>query len=128
MLKHWTIFEGSPNGLRREKLRVTLGANRTLNMNAVTYEALGNPIAVELRFDEGLKRIGIKPTTPESNNAFPLKPKSGSRHRWIAAGAFLTHFGLLLDRSIAFDDPFIDMDGILVLDLLKITAIGRGSR
>lgn len=52
MLKHWTIFEGSPNGLRREKLRVTLGANRTLNMNAATYEALGNPIAVELRFDE----------------------------------------------------------------------------
>lgn len=88
MLKHWTIFEGTPNGIKREKLRVTMGSNRTINLNRAAYEALGESIAVELRFDEGLHRIGIKPTTPEFANAFPLKPKSGSQRfadrRWYS--------------------------------------------
>jgi len=128
MIKHWTVFEGAPNAVKHENLRVTLGTNRTINLNRVAYEALGKPIAVELRFDQNLLRIGLRATSPELPNAFPLRPKSASQQRWIAAGAFLTHFGIDNDVSIAFDKPGIDVDGILILDMKKTTIIGRGSR
>ena len=60
MLGHWTIFEGTPGGVKREQRRVTLGMNKTISLNKVAYEELGKPIAIELRFDRNLKRIGLK--------------------------------------------------------------------
>ncbi len=48
MIKHWTIFEGTPGGVRREQARVTLGMNKTISFNRVAYEELGKPIAIEL--------------------------------------------------------------------------------
>ena len=128
MLKHWTIFEGAPNSIRRDSLRVTLGTNRTINFSGAAWAELGNPIAVELRFDEGLKRIGIKATDPQNVNAFPVRHKSGSHWRWVSAGAFLTHFGLLLDRWVAANSVWVDVDGILVADLSKVTVVGRKSK
>lgn len=132
MIKHWTIFEGTPNAVKREQARVTLGLNKTISLNRVAYEAMGKPIAIELRFDQNLKKIGLRPTDPARRNAFPLRPKKGSQHRWIAAGAFLTHFNISTDRTVLFEEVDIDTEGILVLDLTKtinVAAVrGEGHR
>ena len=54
MIGHWTIFEGTPGGVKREQARVTLGMNKTISLNRVAFEELGKPIAIELRFDRNL--------------------------------------------------------------------------
>lgn len=128
MIKHWTIFEGTPNAIKRERVRVTLGANKTISLNGVAYEALGNPIAIEMRFDSNLKRIGLKATDPERPNAFPIRPRRNSQYRWLAAGAFLTHFGIKNNGTILFEDVAIDEDGVMILDITKTTNVSRGSR
>ena len=115
MIKHWTIFEGTPGGVKREQARVTLGMNKTISLNRVAYEELGKPIAIELRFDENLKRIGQKATNQEYN-------------RWLAAGAFLTHFGITTQCSVRFEDITVDSEGVMVLDIMKTTNVSRGSR
>ena len=128
MLGHWTIFEGTPGGVKREQRRITLGMNKTISLNKVAYEELGKPIAIELRFDRNLKRIGLKATSPECKNAFPIRPKKNSHYRWLAAGAFLTHFGITTQCTVQFEDVTIDSEGVMVLDINKTTNISRGSR
>lgn len=58
MIKHSTIFEGTPGGVKPEQARVTLGMNKTISLNRVAYEELGKPIAIELSFNRNLERIG----------------------------------------------------------------------
>ncbi len=128
MLGHWTIFEGTPGGVKREQPRVTLGMNKTISLNKVAYEELGKPIAIELRFDRNLKRIGLKATSPECKNAFPIRPKKNSHYRWLSAGAFLTHFGITTQCTVQFEDVTIDSEGVMLLDINKTTNISRGSR
>lgn len=127
--RDWKIFEGNPNGRRRDKARVTLGPSRTFLLNEHAHRAIGSPGAVELMFDGNRRLIGMRPCDPHKANAFPLKRASGRlKHRIISAGAFLTHNKLKTDRTMLFVDIDIDPDGTVVLDLAKTIYVTRGSR
>jgi hypothetical protein len=128
MIKRWTKFEGSPNGMRRGEPRVTMHKVKTILLNKVMFEAIGSPAAVEMYFDAPRNMIGLKPADKNLRSAFPVKPKGNGTHRLIAAGAFCTHFGIKVEGTILFQRPFIDRDGTLELDLTKTTTIGRGAR
>ena len=89
---------------------------------------MGKPIAIEMSFDRNLERIGLKPTSPECKNAFPIRPKKNLNYRWLAAGAFLTHFGITTQCAVRFEDVTVDSDSVMVLDITKTTNVSRGSR
>lgn len=128
MIKHWTKFEGRPYGAARDEARVTLGPKKVIMLNRIAYEALGTPQAVELMFDETQKIIGLKPAELRRANAFPLKVKKGSQHRLIFAGAFCTHFGIRVDRTVLFNEIDIDNEGVMTLEVAKAVNVGRGAR
>lgn len=128
MIKHWTSFEGTPNGKRREMARVTLGKSKTILLNAHAYQAFGEPPAVEMLFDGNRNIIGLKPCDPQKKNAFTFRRSKQGKHVQISIGAFLTHFEIKPTRTVLFEEIDIDSDGILTLDMTKTTAVSRGSR
>ena len=128
MINHWTKFEGKPYGAEQDAARVTLGPKKNIMLNEVAYEALGAPAAVEFMFEENRKVIGLKPIDARRSNAFPIKPRKGSRHRVIRAAAFCTHFGINVDRTVLFNDVDIDNDGVMTLEVAKAINISRGAR
>jgi hypothetical protein len=128
MISHWTKFEGRPYGAEQNAVRVTLGPKKAIMLNEKAYEALGSPAAVEFMFEENHKIIGLKPIDPRKDNAFPIKPKKGSRHHVIRAAAFCTHVGIKVDRTVLFNDIDIDNEGVMKLEFAKTTNISRGAR
>lgn len=128
MINHWILFEGVPNGKRREMARVTLCPNRVLQFNAHAYQAFGEPKAVEMLFDGNRKMIGLRPCDPHKKNAFTFRPNKYRRYVWLSIGAFLTHFGIKPERTVLFEEIDIGPDGILTLDMTKTTIVSRGSR
>lgn len=128
MLQHWTIFEGMPNGKRREMARVTLGPNRALVLNGHAYNAMGEPRAVEMMFDANRNMIGLRPCDPHKKNAFVFKQSKQGKHVQLSIGAFLTHLDIKPTRTILFEEIDITAEGILSLDMTKTTIVSRGSR
>lgn len=128
MIEHWKLFEGAPNGRRKERARVTIGPNKAFLLNRFAYEAFGSPSAVELLFDENRSLIGIRACDPQKQNAFPVKTVPKSSHKFVHAGSFLTHFAINISRRILFEEIDINKDGMLILNINKITYISRGSR
>ena len=128
MIKHWTRFEGRPYGADRNQVRVTLSPKKVILLNRVAFEALGGPAAVELLFDETRKVIGLKPIERNRRNAFLVKSKKQGNHRTINAGAFCTHFGITVDRTVQFQHVDLDNEGVLELDMAKTVHVSRGAR
>lgn len=128
MINHWTKFEGMPNGRRKEMGRVTLGPNSTISFNAHAYKSFGEPAAVELSFDENNKLIGLLPCDPHKKNAFPFRRRPTHKRATVSVGAFLTHFKIKPKSTVLFEEIDIKSDGMLVLDMKKITNVSRGSR
>ena len=127
MIKHFTEFEGRPNGAARGDVRVTLNHKKVFVLNGKAVEVLGHPPAVKLFFDEARKIVGIKPGDPTHRNSFKLKGYRTSRHRMITAAPFCTHFGIKVDSTVLFQ--VIDLEGdMLTLDITKTVRVGRGSR
>jgi hypothetical protein len=128
MIKHFTKFEGKPNGAARNQPRVTLNHKKTFVLNQLAYEALGGPAAVEFFFDENRKVIGLKPIDARRENAFPLKSYKGSNLRRITASAFCTHFRISVDHTVLFQNIDLENDGMMTLDMAKTVNVSRGSR
>jgi hypothetical protein len=127
MIKHFTEFEGRPNGAARGDVRVTLNHKKVFVLNAKAVEVLGHPPSVKLYFDEARKIVGIKPGDPTHRNSFKLKSFVSGHHRSITAAPFCTHFGIKVDSTVLFQ--VIDMEGdMLTLDITKTVRVGRGSR
>ncbi len=128
MIKHWTIFEGRPFLGDASEPRVTLDPKNVILLNRAACEQLKAPVAVQLMFDENLKRIGIRPADPREQNAFRLKKKKNASFRTINAGAFCQHFGISVDKTVRFNQVAIDREGILTLELTNTTYVSRGAR
>ena len=128
MLDNFVTFEGSPNGRRGERVRVTLGPNKAFLMSNAAWELLGRPEAVELAFDAVDRKIALRPCPPARANAFRVARRSSGSHRVVYAGAFLTHFNVHSQHTVLFEAPEITPEGSMILSLTKTTRVGRGSR
>ena len=69
-----------------------------------------------LLFDKVNSVIGVMPSNKFAKNAYPLCAKSKARHRIVRANKFCRHYGIRVDKTIAFNAPEIDDEGILVLN------------
>ena len=100
-------------------------------MNQAAYNAMGGPAAVELRYDENTRTIGLAPQDPRHKNSFPIKSKLNSRkynYHIIHAAPFCKHYEIDPRRTILFIDIDLDNDGTLMLELSTAVAVGRGFR
>ena len=126
MIERWTEFQGSPNRVDSDGLRVTLNARGTLLLNNRTFEAMDTPSAVQLLFEENRNIIGLRAADPRLHNAFPVKQKDKQSNRLVHASPFCKHHGIKVKRTVLFNNVDMTNDGILKLELNKTTSIGRG--
>jgi hypothetical protein len=129
MKMNWETFEGQQYIRRgRKEPRVTF-CKGTFYLNRSAYEAMDCLAAVEMLFEPRRRAIGLKPIAPGKRNAFAIKrhDKRGSHHR-ISAAAFCKQYHLRFDRTVLFDQADLNNDGVMVLDLEKTVATGRGAR
>ncbi|MBV9279379.1 MAG: hypothetical protein JOZ41_04805 [Chloroflexi bacterium] len=74
-------------------LSIQKGGGATLNV--IGGEAIGNPSAVDLFFNEERKLLALQAASPESPYAYPLRNSSGrGRHYVLSLAALLTHYGI----------------------------------
>ena len=137
MVRRWDVFEGGPNASRLNLPRVTMSPKSVLLLNTLAYEILGSPSAVELRWDDCTRTIGLTPKDIRSGNAFPLKIK-GTRagkgaevkykYHVINASPFCRHFNIHTAHTRLFNGVDLDDDGTMVLEMERSVTVGRGSR
>ncbi len=141
MKRRWVTFNGKPYLDAKSEsdggLRVTLNKKKVVLLNSKAYEALGLPAAVEMRYDEENRTIGLAPVDPQKAHAFPIKTRARERYRSgepkytyriINAAAFCKHFEIRPTGTILFNNIDMDNDGAMLLELNEATNIGRGSR
>ena len=130
MKMQWERFEGKQFG-RRARLgpRVTINTKGTIYMNGFAYDAFDRPAAVEMLYEDNYRIIGLKPVDPQADFAFAIKHHGkGGTYKRISAAAFCTHHRLKYTRTKLFENPEIDDEGIMRLDLKNAIEVGRGSR
>jgi hypothetical protein len=125
MLEHWTKFEGSSIAARRRQIRISLGDKKDFIFNLGAFQALGEPEAVEMYFDEVSKRIGFKKCDPTLPNAFHLVKRDRSRFHQISAATFCNRFGIRAHHRVTFEGAYVNAEGILVVDLKKTVIATR---
>jgi hypothetical protein len=124
MIMNWEEFPVGPNGFE-DRLHVTMDKKGSIMIGAKAYEKLGRPEAAVLLFDKLKNVMGLLPINARAQNAYPFHKKSNGRHTVVRANRFCRHHGIRVDRTVAFSDPVIDGEGILVLDLKTTTGFGR---
>ena len=97
-------------------MRVTLTLGKDFYLNRLALEALGKPEAVRFYFDVSRKRIGIKAESPEVEQSVLVR-KREREYGLVRAAHFCNHYGIKLEDSIMFQNPYVDSEGMLVLDL-----------
>ena len=125
----WTRFPGRQFSRNvTDGIRVTMGPDGVIYMNAAAWDALGRPEAVEMMFDKPRHVIGLRKCGPLTDGAFQVKAKSGSKGRVIHASAFCMHFLIKMGRTGLFNDVYIDHHDTMQLHLTTVSAVGRGAR
>ena len=124
LIQQWEEFPVGPSGTG-EQMHVTLNKKGEIVICAKAFEKWGRPEAASLLFDKVNSRIGLLPINPSFNNAYPFIKKAKGRHRVLRANRFCRHHGIIVDRTVAFNKPEVDTEGILVLDLKGMSGFGR---
>jgi hypothetical protein len=101
-------------------LYVTINKLGSIAISRVTHERLGEPVAYVIMFDRFNKRIGLKPAKPGERHAYPARKYGKRGARIIRVNRLVREFGIRPPDTIEFQDPKIDLDGTLILDLRNI--------
>ena len=117
MRANWKECVADQRGAQWSGLYVTMNPKGSIVMTKHTYERLGEPKAFNLLFDTVNSRIGLKPTTPTSRNAYRVGPHGKYGGKVVYAYRLTQEFGIDLPETVEFQNPEIDQDGVLVLDL-----------
>ena len=113
----WTILPRGDVAPHWSGLYVTMNRLGSIVMSRVTYERLGEPAAFLVMFDRFNHRLGLKPAEPGTRNAYPVRKQGRRGARIIRAYRLLTEFGIRPPDTIEFQQPKLDLDGHLILDL-----------
>lgn len=122
MVRQWEECPFGPG--RSDELRVTLSRKGEIMVGAKAFEQLGKPEVALLLFDKVNSVIGVCPTNRHAKNGYPLIAKKGARHRVVRANRFCRHYGIKVERTVAFEKPEIE-ERVLVLDLKGTVNVGR---
>ena len=116
---------GGPRDVSGE-MHVTLNRKGEIMIGAAAYEKFGRPEAAVLLYEEENKLIGVLEASTRAKNAYPLMGKKGrDKHRVIRANRFCRHHGIKFPATMAFNNPEIDEEGVLVLDMNDARVVGK---
>ena len=96
---------------------VTMNPMGDIVMSRVTYEMTGSPQAFLILFDKVNNRIGLKPCTLTTRNAYPVRVSNRSGAKMVRGHRLTREHRIDLPQTVRFYDADIDEDGILILDL-----------
>lgn len=128
-IEKWNVFTGKQFGRAvKTEARVTLGNYGTFYLNGQAFIELGSPAAVEMLFDAGKRRIGLRPVAPMAPHAFKIVPHTKGGYHRLSAAAFCHHHSIFFKGTLLFHGVTIDETGMMRLDLVNTTIVTRGSR
>ena len=116
----WTILPRGDVAPHWSGLYVTMNKIGSIMMSRVTHERLGSPGAVLIMYDRFRSRLGLKPAEVGDRHAYPVRNYGRRGGRVVRAFRIVTEFGLRPPDTIEFQEPKIDLDGHLILDLRTI--------
>ena len=120
----WAVLPRGDSA-RWSGMYVTLNRVGKLALSRTTHERFGSPDAVLILYDPLNQRLALRPVSPETPNAYPIRKYQNNGGRIIRAYRLLTEFGIQPQETIQFEEPKIDGDGQLVLDLKSIRVSPR---
>ena len=136
---NFELYEEGPAEWTRERVHVTLSKDFHLFFNRWAVEALSTPRGdapagapggrcegVALLFDRRRQVIGVMPASLGKKHVYRLRQKRGmGEARVISVRGFCRKFGIKPAETVAFTAAAVNRDGILMLDLQKVTTVGR---
>lgn len=135
---NFELYEEGPVEWTRERVHVTLSKDFHLFFNKWALESLftprgdapagapRRPEGVALLYDRRRSVIGVMPASLGKRHTYRLRQKKGMGDALvISVKGFCRHYGLKPAETVAFTGATVNRDGILVLDLQKVTAVGR---
>ena len=117
MKRDWKLI---PRGDKRAQwagLYVTLNAKGTIVLNRAAHEKLGEPEAFMVLYDPANHTIGLKPTNPAKNNAYPALLSGRHGGKKISAFQLLVECSIVVKETLEFHGAEVDPEGILLLNL-----------
>jgi hypothetical protein len=119
------IFEAGPVGQNTDRPHITINKLGHFFLNRHALAALGNPDAVTLMCDRRLQIIGMMPSDPRRTRSFPLRLKDGkaNRGRVLHAMNFCKRYAIRPTETLAFLNPEINHNGILILNLHEVRSV-----
>lgn len=108
---------------------MTLGSFGVFYLRAIAFTELGSPVAVELLFDSGHRRIGIRPVAPMAPHAFKIVPHTMGGYQRLSAAAFCYHHSICYKGTLLFyghNDR--RHTGMMRLDLINTTVVTCSAR
>lgn len=116
--REWEECPREARETRWQAMYVTLNPQGDIVISRFTHEACGQPPAYVLLFDRENKAIGLKPMNSEDvKNAYPARVRGRHGGRRIRGWRLCREFGLKVDRTVRFPSCYLDVDGVLILDL-----------
>jgi hypothetical protein len=122
MIRQWEEYQGVPATASRDRAHVRLDKKGVLVMNRIAHERMGGPEAVVLLYDRRYKVIGLRPSSVDRSNAFPLRRRYKSGRNGglgmvaVYAQGFFKSYGVKPECTLSFDSPRFE-SGVLELDL-----------
>jgi len=127
MAGNWIELGEGPKKAYRDELYASLNYRSEIVINRRAFEALDKPEAVVMLFDPDRSRIGLRPASVETINAYRLKPKGASGHRVLNARPLTRKHGIRIEGTDRFRMVVVE-DGVLVLDLKNRTCANAPKR
>ena len=125
MLDHkFEKFLGGPSHRMdlKNKLRATINRRGMIYFNEKLFAELGSPPAVALYFNREDGQIAVQAAFELSGAAFPVQKHQAG---WVVrASTFCRHFGIRVPVTQEFLRPWIDVEGILRLNLVETITVG----
>lgn len=120
----WTVLPRG-DGARWSGMYVTMNPKGKIALSRTTWERFGAPEAVLIKYDALNSRLALCPVDANKPNAYPVRIYQGCGGRIIRAYRLLTEFGIQPRETIQFDQPRLDLEGQLILDLKTISISRR---
>lgn len=117
------LFTGRPRQ-QPGQLNVTLQRGGRFIINQAIADLMGDPPTVELLFDRAAHRMAIRPATPDSAFAYPLRRHQRASTRLISGRKFMSHYGISRDVTRRYKATW---DGaMLLVDLTQPLGANEG--
>ena len=124
---NWKEFEQGPVEKIGTGIYVTINKRGNFFLNGKAIEALGEPDAVVMMYDQKRSTIGIRRAPLDRKNAYRLRPKEHKRSRAkvLYTANFCRFHRIRPDETLRFTGAEVNKDGILILSMHEVRSVKK---